>query len=38
MLRSLFSRVMGDGHRGIGFSEVSRSAIGSRLRVPAADG
>jgi hypothetical protein len=30
--------VTGDGHQGIGFSGASRSAFGSRLRVPAADG
>ena len=28
-------RVTGDGHRGISFSGVSRSAFGSRLQAPA---
>jgi len=35
-MQSVFFRVTGDGHRGIGFSGASRSAFGSRLRVPAA--
>jgi hypothetical protein len=35
---AIFFQVTGDSHRGIGLSEVSRSAIGSRLRVPAANG
>jgi len=30
--------VTGDGHRGISLSGVSRSAFGSRLQAPAADG
>ena len=29
-------QVTGDGHRGIGLSGVGRSALGSRLRIPAA--
>jgi hypothetical protein len=31
-------RVTGDGHRGTSLSGISRSAFGSRLQVPAADG
>jgi hypothetical protein len=31
-------RVTGDGHRVVGLSGINRSAFGSRLRVPAADG
>ncbi len=31
-------RVTGVGHRGISLSGASRSAFGSRLQVPAADG
>jgi len=34
----MINRVSGAGHRGISPSGVSRSAFGSRLRVPAADG
>jgi hypothetical protein len=30
--------VTGDGHRGISLSGASRSAFGSRLRIPAAEG
>ena len=38
MLRSFFLKVSGGGHQGISPSGASRSAFGSRLRAPAADG